>query len=55
MSRCFVSVGLKNKDPVTDKYVTYSHKKSGTISSLHYDVENLADISYSHWELLLRG
>ena len=41
MSRCFVSVGLK-KDPVTDKYVTYSHKKSGTISSLHYDVENLA-------------
>ena len=42
MSRCFVSVGLK-KDPVTDKYVTYSHKKSGTISSLHYDVENLAD------------
>ena len=40
MCRCFVSVGLK-KDPVTDKYVTYSHKKSGTMSSLHYDVENL--------------
>ena len=40
MSRCFVSVGLK-KDPVTDKYVPYSHKKSGTMSSLHYDVENL--------------
>jgi hypothetical protein len=41
MCRCFVSVGLK-KDPVTDKYVTFSHKKSGTISSLHYDVEKMA-------------
>ena len=48
MSRCFVSVGLKNKDPVTDKYVTYSHKKSGTISSLHYDVENLAVTEVIH-------
>ena len=47
MSRCFVSVGLK-KDPVTDKYVTYSHKKSGTISSLHYDVENLAVTEVIH-------
>ena len=36
------------KDPVTDKYVTYSHKKSGTISSLHYDVENLAVTEVIH-------
>ena len=47
MSRCFVSVGLK-KDPVTDKYVTYSHKKSGTMSSLHYDVENLDVTEVTH-------
>ena len=29
-------------------YVTYSHKKSGTISSLHYDVENLAVTEVIH-------
>ena len=43
MCRCFVSVGLK-KDPVTDKYVTYSHKslERSALSIVHYDVENLA-------------
>ena len=28
--------------------VTYSHKKYGTISSLHYDVENLAVTEVIH-------
>ena len=42
MSGCFVSVGLK-KDPVTDKYVTFSHSKCGTISTLHREVKQLED------------
>ena len=42
MSRSFVSVGLK-KDPVTDKYVTFSHSKCGTISTLHREVKQLED------------